>query len=134
MHVTDNSSTSESDWESDWISSDELNEDTNNYNKHKVLSKTKSTDKPSSSSLTNANSDSSDDQSEKCPICLLPFRKQQVGTPSACDHCFCLECLLEWSKNINTCPVDRILFTTIVVRNHFDGEVTWLFFTLIYIF
>lgn len=100
------------------------------------MSKIKNEDanKPGSSSSTNANanSDSSDDQSEKCPICLLPFRKQQVGSPSACDHCFCLECLLEWSKNINTCPVDRILFTTIVVRDHFDGKVIWYKFFLCY--
>ncbi|XP_071569924.1 PHD and ring finger domains 1 [Temnothorax nylanderi] len=123
---SDSSSTSE--WQSNWSSSDELDEDIKKYNtKRKVLSKTKNenADKPGSSSSTNvnANSDSSDDQSEKCSICLLPFRKQQVGTPSVCDHCFCLECLLEWSKNINTCPVDRISFTTIVVKDHFDGKV-----------
>lgn len=125
IHIIDSSSTSE--WQSDWTSSDELDEDTKKYTKHKILSKTKSenADKPGSSSSTNANanSESSDDQSEKCPICLLPFRRQQVGTPSVCDHCFCLECLLEWSKNINTCPVDRIPFTTIDVRDHFDGKV-----------
>lgn len=126
--ITDSSSTSE--WQSDWTSSDELDRDGKKY-KRKVLSRTKNenADKPGSPSLTNANanSDSSDDQSEKCPICLIPFKRQQVGTPSACDHCFCLECLLEWSKNINTCPVDRIPFTTIVVRDHFDGKVTGIF-------
>lgn len=125
IRITDSSSSSE--WQSDWSSSDELEEDNKKYNKRKVLSKTKSenADKPGSSSSTNANanSDSSDDQSEKCPICLLPFRKQQVGNPSECDHCFCLECLMEWSKNINTCPVDRIPFTKVVVREHFDGKV-----------
>ena len=133
-HITD-SSTSE--WESDWTSSDESNGNTYKcIAKRKVLCKSKSenVNKPGSSSLTNANanSDSSDDQSEKCPICLLPFRKQQIGIPSECDHCFCLECLLEWSKNINTCPVDRISFTTIVVRSHFDGEVIFFFTNLLF--
>jgi len=120
------SSSTSTEWQSDWTSSDD--EDTKKYNiKRKVLSKTKNENaaKPgsSSSATANVNSESSDDQSEKCPICLLPFRSQQVGIPSVCDHCFCLECLLEWSKNINTCPVDRILFTTIVVKDHFDGKV-----------
>lgn len=68
-------------------------------------------------------SDKSDGTSEKCPICLLPFRKQEVATPSSCEHCFCLECIVEWSKNINTCPVDRTSFTVINVRNKFAGQV-----------
>ncbi|EZA62404.1 PHD and RING finger domain-containing protein [Ooceraea biroi] len=124
-------STTTSEWEDDWTSSDEMNEDaakTKAYRgKSKVLSKTK-TEKannpgPSSPSNANVNSDSSDEQSEKCPICLLPFNKQQVGTPSVCGHCFCLECLLEWSRNINTCPVDRQTFTVIHVRDHLGGKV-----------
>lgn len=97
------------------------------YNpKRKVLSKTKKkkTDKSAPSPANvDIDTDNSDGQLEKCPICLLPFRKQQVGTPSACEHCFCLECLLEWSKNINTCPVDRQVFTIIHVRNHLGGKV-----------
>jgi hypothetical protein len=43
-------------------------------------------------------SDSSDGQSEKCPICLLSFTVQEIGTPEACDHSFCVDCLQEWSK------------------------------------
>jgi hypothetical protein len=43
-------------------------------------------------------SDSSDGQSEKCPICLLTFTMQEIGTPEACDHSFCVDCLQEWSK------------------------------------
>lgn len=60
---------------------------------------------------------------EKCPICLLPFKRQELGTPASCEHCFCLECLLEWSKNINTCPVDRQTFTVINVREKLGGQV-----------
>jgi len=130
LHVTDSSS-SLLEWQSDWTSSDEVNEDTVNeyYNKNKALSET-NTEKannpgPSSPSHANVDSDSSDEQSEKCPICLLPFNKQEIGTPSVCDHCFCLECLLEWSRNINTCPVDRQSFTVIHVRNQIGGEVMY---------
>ena len=43
-------------------------------------------------------SDSSDGQSEKCPICLRSFTTQEIGTPEACDHSFCVDCLQEWSK------------------------------------
>ncbi|EFN60820.1 RING and PHD-finger domain-containing protein KIAA1542 [Camponotus floridanus] len=123
---SDSSTTTE--WQSDWSSSDELNEDCKKYNaKCKVLSKKREeVGNPGPSSSSNADvhsSDSSDEQSEKCPICLLPFRKQQVGTPSACDHCFCLDCLVEWSKNINTCPVDRQSFTVIHVRDNLRGEI-----------
>lgn len=117
-HVTDSSTSSE--WQSDWNSSSELSD--NNYNK----AETKELDKPGPSSPasinTNSNSDS-DEQSEKCPICLLPFKKQEVGTPSSCEHSFCLDCLMEWSKNINTCPVDRQPFTLIHVKNHIKGKV-----------
>jgi len=128
-----------SEWQSDWTSSDEMEEDTikEYYNKSKVLSETNTEEAnnpgPSLPSNTNANSDSSDEQSEKCPICLLPFNKQEIGTPSVCGHCFCLECLLEWSRNINTCPVDRQSFTVIHVRNHIGGKVTYSLFIVIFL-
>ncbi|EFN80079.1 RING and PHD-finger domain-containing protein KIAA1542 [Harpegnathos saltator] len=124
-YVTDNNSDTSSEWQNDWTSSDEFDKDIKYNSKRKVLSKTKKKTDKSVSSPANVDidSDNSDGQLEKCPICLLPFRKQQVGTPSACEHCFCLECLLEWSKNINTCPVDRQIFTIIHVRNHLGGKV-----------
>ncbi|XP_069696612.1 serine/arginine repetitive matrix protein 2 isoform X2 [Periplaneta americana] len=68
-------------------------------------------------------SDSSDGQSEKCPICLRNFTTQEVGTPEACDHSFCVDCLQEWSKNVNTCPVDRQMFSLILVRRCLEGKV-----------
>ncbi|KAJ8976329.1 hypothetical protein NQ317_010096 [Molorchus minor] len=68
-------------------------------------------------------SDSSDGQSEKCPICLRTFRLQEIGTPETCDHMFCLECIQEWSKNINTCPVDRQEYTLVLVRKNILGKV-----------
>lgn len=43
-------------------------------------------------------SDSDGESAERCPVCLNRFRDQDVGTPEACDHMFCLECIQEWSK------------------------------------
>lgn len=68
-------------------------------------------------------SDSSDDQaSEKCPICLASFRKQQVGSPESCDHVFCKKCIVEWSKSLNTCPLDRKKFNLILVRPNYNQQ------------
>ncbi|XP_049637142.1 PHD and RING finger domain-containing protein 1 [Suncus etruscus] len=65
----------------------------------------------------------SDDDSESCPICLNPFRDQALGTPESCTHYFCLDCILEWAKNANSCPVDRTLFQHICIRAQFGGKV-----------
>ncbi|XP_029770795.1 PHD and RING finger domain-containing protein 1 isoform X1 [Suricata suricatta] len=65
----------------------------------------------------------SDDDSESCPICLNAFRDQALGTPESCAHYFCLDCIVEWSKNANSCPVDRIIFKCICIRARFGGKV-----------
>ncbi|XP_073073491.1 PHD and RING finger domain-containing protein 1 isoform X3 [Manis javanica] len=65
----------------------------------------------------------SDDDSESCPICLNAFRGQAVGTPEDCAHYFCLDCIVEWSKNANSCPVDRTVFKFICIRAQFGGKV-----------
>ncbi|XP_059508055.1 PHD and RING finger domain-containing protein 1 isoform X2 [Stegostoma tigrinum] len=65
----------------------------------------------------------SDEEAENCPICLNTFRDQAIGTPESCAHYFCLDCILEWAKNANSCPVDRIIFKHICVRTHFGGTV-----------
>ncbi|XP_075401256.1 PHD and RING finger domain-containing protein 1 isoform X2 [Tenrec ecaudatus] len=66
---------------------------------------------------------SSDSEGESCPICLNAFRDQAVGTPETCAHYFCLDCILEWSKNANSCPVDRTVFQCICVRAQFGGKI-----------
>ncbi|XP_056383099.1 PHD and RING finger domain-containing protein 1 isoform X2 [Hyla sarda] len=66
---------------------------------------------------------SSDEERENCPICLNGFRDQVVGTPENCNHYFCLDCIVEWSKNANSCPVDRITFSCIHIRAHYGGEI-----------
>lgn len=68
-------------------------------------------------------SDSSEGNSEKCSICLMKFLNQEVGIPQNCEHIFCLDCITEWSRNMNTCPVDRISFESIVVRTCAGGRV-----------
>lgn len=66
-------------------------------------------------------SDSSTDLSEKCPICLYSFRDQEIGTPNNCDHSFCAPCIDEWSKNVQTCPIDRMPFTSIRIRSRYEN-------------
>ncbi|CAB1323055.1 unnamed protein product [Coregonus sp. 'balchen'] len=66
---------------------------------------------------------SSDEDTEKCPICLNSFHSQPVATPESCEHYFCLDCILEWSKNANSCPVDRIVFNNIYLRKCYGGKV-----------
>ncbi|XP_030376506.1 uncharacterized protein LOC115625553 isoform X2 [Scaptodrosophila lebanonensis] len=62
---------------------------------------------------------SSNELLEKCPICLLTFRQQEIGTPATCEHNFCAACIEAWSKNVQTCPIDRLAFDKIIVRDTF---------------
>ncbi|XP_078805294.1 uncharacterized protein phrf1 isoform X8 [Oryzias latipes] len=66
---------------------------------------------------------SSDEDSEKCPICLNTFSEQPVATPENCEHYFCFDCILEWTKNANSCPVDRTTFNSIYIRKCYGGKV-----------
>lgn len=60
---------------------------------------------------------------EKCYICLGPFEDQSVGSLEKCQHEFCLECIVQWSKTANTCPVDRTTFTVIHQRRRIGGAI-----------
>lgn len=65
---------------------------------------------------------SSDDAAnEKCPICLHSFREQEIGMPNICEHSFCAPCIEEWSKNVQTCPIDRKEFSYIIVRDRYEN-------------
>ncbi|KAK6183923.1 hypothetical protein SNE40_006491 [Patella caerulea] len=68
-------------------------------------------------------SDSCEEGEETCPICLGRFKEQDIGTPESCDHNFCLECIQEWSKNVNTCPVDRQVYHLIIVKKPGEDKV-----------
>jgi PHD and RING finger domain-containing protein 1 len=70
-------------------------------------------------------SDSSNDSSdeEKCPICLLSFTsEQEIGKPTLCDHIFCFPCIQEWSRVVQTCPIDRKEFTDIRVFGNLECD------------
>lgn len=70
-----------------------------------------------SQSVLDQESESDGEDLPVCPICLDKLRAQDIGTPESCDHQFCLECIIEWSRNINTCPVDRQPFNLIFGRH-----------------
>lgn len=71
----------------------------------------------------NDQSDTSSDDAanEKCPICLHSFREQEIGMPNICEHSFCAPCIEEWSKNVQTCPIDRKEFSYIIVRDRYEN-------------
>lgn len=120
---------------SDWESEEDFDgfEEEGDASVHQITSSSRTTSKNetkvsdgaagASSVAASYMSDSSDGQSEKCPICLRSFSTQEIGTPESCDHSFCADCLQEWSRNVNTCPVDRQVFTLILVRRCLEGKV-----------
>lgn len=59
-----------------------------------------------------------------CPICLAPLASfTTLATPNICNHIFCLDCLEEWSNNVNTCPSDRMVYTELLVRRAATFEI-----------
>lgn len=65
---------------------------------------------------------SSNELLEKCPICLLTFREQEIGSPVTCDHVYCANCIEAWSRNVQTCPIDRKEFQEIIVRESYSNR------------
>nr|XP_022911705.1 PHD and RING finger domain-containing protein 1-like [Onthophagus taurus] len=97
-NMEDSSDCSESEWE--------LEEPSNNNPQIEASSET-----------------SGGEEREHCPICLVKFRNQDIGTPESCDHSFCLDCILEWAKKVQTCPVDRQPFGIVLHRESINGKV-----------
>ncbi|KAL5273837.1 PHRF1 family protein [Megaselia abdita] len=77
---------------------------------------------PNEADTASDTSSGSNELLEKCPICLLSFRQQEVGRPEKCDHKFCAQCIHEWSKNVQTCPIDRIEFESIIVFKSYEDQ------------
>lgn len=46
-----------------------------------------------------------------CVICLSP--PSEVAKINCCDHVFCFDCILQWSKVENTCPLCKSRFESI---------------------
>lgn len=63
-------------------------------------------------------------EDDKCPICLGELKGDEFSTTNVCEHKFCYGCLYEWSKEANTCPIDRQTFTRIFIINSKFGTVT----------
>lgn len=57
-------------------------------------------------------SSSESQNSDHCSICFNPYNIVKA-TLSSCSHIFCYECILEWSKITNRCPLCKIPFLTI---------------------
>lgn len=84
-------------------------------------------EKPSTSKEAEEAFDSDDSTDstdvEKCPICLLSFTSdKEIGKPAVCDHIFCYPCISEWSKVVQTCPIDRAKFEEIRVYGNLECE------------
>jgi PHD and RING finger domain-containing protein 1 len=79
---------------------------------------------PSTSSKSAADMpDSNNDEGLSCFLCLTNFIAQQVGTTDVCNHSFCLTCLQNWSKSVNTCPIDGLAFNFILVQHHLEEDI-----------
>ena len=48
--------------------------------------------------LSVLNADGAEPDVDKCHICLSPFTEQTVASLNSCQHVFCLQCILQWSK------------------------------------
>ena len=47
------------------------------------------------------------DEDEKCAICLSIISKNINVTILSCNHMYCSTCIIQWSRNNNTCPKCR---------------------------
>lgn len=64
------------------------------------------------------------DQDWSCPICLNSMSQvNEIANPEVCNHHFCLKCLLEWSQTNTSCPLDRMDFRIIFVKNAVGGAI-----------
>eukprot|EP00794_Sanderia_malayensis_P000401 gene401-1035_t len=61
------------------------------------------------------------DEQKECPICLVEFNGQIIGNPENCRHFFCVVCIKEWAKTVNSCPIDRMKFNVINVQRSVNG-------------
>ena len=53
-----------------------------------------------------------------CPICLESLAEaDSIGLPNSCAHAFCSDCITAWSKCSSNCPVDRLAFSYIAVKD-----------------
>lgn len=50
---------------------------------------------------------------DTCAICLEEVEESKRGVMDGCAHTFCFDCILEWSKITNTCPLCKQKFMSL---------------------
>ncbi|AAL69877.1 SPV138 N1R/p28-like host range RING finger protein [Swinepox virus] len=65
---------------------------------------------------------------KECSICMeIVYEKKMkskfFGILSHCNHIFCIDCINEWRKQRNTCPLCRVTFSSIIKTRFFSREV-----------
>ena len=64
---------------------------------------------------------------QKCGICMEEiFGRKKFGILPECEHCFCLDCVVEWrgakehfDKNVRACPLCRTVSYFVVPSRYF---------------
>ena len=51
-----------------------------------------------------------------CTICIESISRASRATINCCEHEFCLDCIKEWSKIKNECPLCKKIFNQIKFR------------------
>ncbi|ESO02378.1 hypothetical protein HELRODRAFT_188679 [Helobdella robusta] len=105
------------------FTSDSDSDDDDDESGEPPVKRRKNLEESSSSSESSIDDDSdsgsSSAESETCAICLGKLKNNKpVATPDVCDHTFHVNCIIEWSKNVNTCPIDRMVFSLILARDN----------------
>ena len=69
-------------------------------------------------------SDKFEEANVLCPVCFESLLEaERLALPGTCVHVFCLDCITAWSSYSNSCPIDRLQFDQIVVKEYIDGPV-----------
>ena len=50
--------------------------------------------------------------------CIICFNSYQNPTKIFCEHTFCYECIMNWSKQSNKCPICRNNFNLEIIHNY----------------
>lgn len=56
--------------------------------------------------------DQLDEVNSKCAVCLEEYRAGMRATRMFCGHLFCTNCIREWLRTANTCPICRFELAT----------------------
>lgn len=62
-----------------------------------------------------------------CSICLDPIRFENLAVVKACEHTYCVQCILKWSctkESETLCPTCKAPFSTLLVHRLLDGTLT----------